>query len=53
LTAGGRHYLAKDALVSPAAVSAGYPDLGRFRSVRDRVDPNRVWRSDLSRRLGL
>lgn len=53
LTAGGRHYLAKDALVSPAAVSAGYPDLERFRSVRDRVDPNRVWCSDLSRRLGL
>ncbi|MFZ8968963.1 MAG: D-arabinono-1,4-lactone oxidase, partial [Ilumatobacteraceae bacterium] len=53
LAAGGRHYLAKDALVSPAAVSAGYPDLERFRSVRDRVDPNRVWCSDLSRRLGL
>ncbi|MDA2960511.1 MAG: FAD-binding oxidoreductase [Actinomycetota bacterium] len=53
LAAGGRHYLAKDALVSPAVVSAGYPDLERFRSVRDRVDPNRVWCSDLSRRLGL
>ena len=53
LAAGGRHYLAKDALVSPAVVSAGYPDLEWFRSVRDRVDPNRVWCSDLSRRLGL
>ncbi len=53
LAAGGRHYLAKDALVSPAVVSAGYPDLERFRTVRDRVDPNRVWCSDLSRRLGL
>jgi len=53
LSHGGRHYLAKDALASAHTVAAGYPGLGAFREVRDRVDPNRVWCSDLSRRLGI
>ncbi len=53
LSHGGRHYLAKDALASARTVAAGYPGLGAFREVRDRVDPNRVWCSDLSRRLGI
>lgn len=53
LTAGGRHYLAKDAATTAAAVRAGYPMLERWRSVRRRVDPAGVWASDLARRLDL
>jgi decaprenylphospho-beta-D-ribofuranose 2-oxidase len=50
---GGRHYLAKDAHMSADAVRRGYPRLSEFQTVRERVDPTRVWASDQSRRLGL
>ena len=53
LTAGGRVYLAKDAQTTPAMIGAGYPRLAEWRAVRDRVDPNRVFTSDLARRLDL
>lgn len=53
LDAGGRHYLAKDFHTSPAAIRRGYPRLAEWQAVRERVDPNGVWASDLSRRLGL
>jgi decaprenylphospho-beta-D-ribofuranose 2-oxidase len=53
LAAGGRHYLAKDCHMAPAAVRAGYPRLAEWQAARDRVDPTGVWASDLSRRLGL
>ena len=53
LTAGGRVYLAKDAHTTPAMITAGYPRLAEWRTVRDRVDPNRVFQSDLGRRLDL
>ena len=53
LEAGGRHYLAKDACTTPAAIRRGYPRLAEWRAVRDAADPSGVWASDQSRRLGL
>ncbi|MGA1555380.1 MAG: FAD-binding protein [Ilumatobacteraceae bacterium] len=53
LEAGGRHYLAKDFHADPSVVRRGYPQLDAWLAVRRRVDPNGVWQSDMSRRLGL
>jgi decaprenylphospho-beta-D-ribofuranose 2-oxidase len=53
LDAGGRHYFSKDAHMTPDAVRRGYPRLDEWRAIRDEVDPNGVWQSDLGRRLGL
>ena len=53
LEAGGRHYLAKDAHATPAAIRRGYPRLDEWRTVRAAADPTGVWASDQSRRLRL
>ncbi len=51
--AGGRVYLSKDARMGPDALRAMYPRLQEWRDVRDRADPDFVWRSDLAVRTGL
>lgn len=53
LAAGGRHYLAKDAHMAPASVERGYPELQKWRSVQQEMDPLGIWTSDLARRLQL
>jgi decaprenylphospho-beta-D-ribofuranose 2-oxidase len=53
LDAGGRHYMAKDSHTTPAAIRRGYPRLAEWQAVRNSVDPDGVWQSDLGRRLGL
>jgi decaprenylphospho-beta-D-ribofuranose 2-oxidase len=53
LGAGGRLYLAKESRASAETIRAGYPRFDEWRKVRDAVDPNRVFSSDMSRRLEL
>ncbi|WP_430542030.1 FAD-binding oxidoreductase [Streptomyces roseofulvus] len=51
--AGGRVCLAEDARLRPALLPVMYPRLAAFRELRAALDPGSVFRSDLSRRLGL
>jgi len=51
--AGGRVYLAKDARTDGATLRRMYPRLPELLAVKQRLDPDGVFRSDLSRRLGL
>jgi len=51
--AGGRVYLAKDAILEREVFEAMYPGIEAFLRVRRRYDPERRFRSLLSDRLGL
>lgn len=53
LSEGGRLYLAKDSRMSPAMMAASYPRLSEWQRVRDAMDPQGVFTSDLARRLSL
>lgn len=53
LEAGGRLYLAKDSRTPARHLAAMYPGLPRFAALRQRVDPEGRFASDLARRLGL
>ena len=53
LAAGGRIYLAKDAIVERDVFAAMYPRLEEFKVVKRRYDPEGVFRSHQSDRLGL
>jgi decaprenylphospho-beta-D-ribofuranose 2-oxidase len=53
MAAGGRLYLAKDSRVDAAYMPQMYPELDRWREMRDELDPDHVMQSDLSRRLHL
>ncbi|HEY6064650.1 MAG TPA: FAD-binding oxidoreductase [Thermoanaerobaculia bacterium] len=50
---GGRVYLAKDAVTTPETFARMYPQLGRFREIRDRLDTEGRLSSSLSRRVGI
>ncbi len=53
LHAGGRVYLAKDALLSPQDFRRMYPEFPDFRAVLRDVDPNARLQSGMARRLRL
>ena len=49
----GRVYLAKDAILEREDFAAMYPQLGKFREVKRRYDPEHCFRSRQSDRLGI
>lgn len=53
VSAGGRHYFAKDGRMRPELVPVMYPRLDEWRTLRAQSDPEGVFISDLARRLDL
>lgn len=53
LEGGGRVYLAKDARLRAETFHAMYPETRRWLEIKRRIDPERRFSSNLSRRLGL
>jgi decaprenylphospho-beta-D-ribofuranose 2-oxidase len=51
--AGGRVYLAKDAILKRDDFDVMYPDLSHFKRVKQRYDPENHFRSAQSERLGI
>jgi decaprenylphospho-beta-D-ribofuranose 2-oxidase len=51
--AGGRLYLAKDALASGTRIRAMYPEHGVWAKAANAADPARTLETDMTRRLGL
>lgn len=49
----GRIYFAKDATLEPKRVAAMYPELSKFATIADKMDPERKLSTDLVRRLKL
>ena len=50
---GGRVYLAKDALVNAETFSRMYPRLNEFKQIKQRLDPQAIFRSQQSDRVGI
>jgi FAD/FMN-containing dehydrogenase len=55
LAAKGRFYFAKDSTLTPEGVRRAYPEanLDRFLDLKRKVDPEGLFQTDLSRRLGV
>ena len=53
LDAGGRVYLGKDSYLDAPTFRAMYPAIDRWFEVKAKFDPNRVFTSNLARRVGL
>ena len=51
--AGGRLYLAKDALATGPAIKAMYPEHGDWTKLADKADPDHAFATDMTRRLDL
>lgn len=49
----GRVYLAKDSLARADQVAAMYPDLVKWQAAAAKADPNRIFETDMTRRLKL
>jgi decaprenylphospho-beta-D-ribofuranose 2-oxidase len=49
----GRVYLGKDAFTTPAALERMYPKLPLWNAIKTKLDPDGIFNSQLSRRVGL